>query len=204
VARLLWPPFDATPRDPGYIKGYPPGVRENGGQYSHAAAWLAWAFARVGEAARAMELLRILNPIEHARTPAGVARYRVEPYAMAGDILSMPPYAGRGGWTWYTGSAAWTYRAAVEAILGLKLTRGRLEIDPCIPPSWPGFDATLRTPKGRVELYVENPDAASGGVAELVVDGTPVAGNSIELPVDDRVQRVRVRLGLPLRREARR
>jgi cyclic beta-1,2-glucan synthetase len=143
-----------------------------------------------------MQLLRILNPIEHARTAEGVARYRVEPYVVAGDIVSTAPHVGRGGWTWYTGSAAWAYRAGVEAVLGLKLLRGRLVIDPCISASWPGFRATLRIGGGTIEVDVENPHGVSVGVAEMVVDGITVDGNSVELPAAGRSRSVRVRLGV--------
>ncbi|MFN2424864.1 MAG: GH36-type glycosyl hydrolase domain-containing protein [Candidatus Binatia bacterium] len=196
VARLLWPPFDKTPRDPGYIKAYPPGVRENGGQYSHAAAWLSLAFANAGNADRALALLRLLNPIEHARDAAAAARYRVEPYVVAADIFSTDPYVGRGGWTWYTGSAAWTYRAAVEGILGLSLRQGMLRIDPCLPPSWPRFEATLRTKNGgALELLVENPEGTGRGVVELRMDGRVVPGNTVEFPADRTTRRVQVRLG---------
>jgi len=196
VARLLWPPFDRTSRDPGYIKAYPPGIRENGGQYSHAAAWLAMAFARAGDGARALQVLRLLNPIEHSRDAAGAALYRVEPYVVAADICSTPPYVGRGGWTWYTGAAAWTYRAAVEGVLGLQFRQGSLKIDPCLPPSWPGFDAVLRTRGGgTLEIHVENPEGEGRGVAELVVDGRTVEGDLVRLPSDAATCRVRVRLG---------
>jgi len=124
VVRLLWPPFDATPRDPGYIKTYPPGIRENGGQYTHAAAWLGWAFAELGDGARAARIFRLINPIPRTSTRAGAQRYRAELYVLAADVGAVAPHLGRGGWTWYTGSAAWTWRLGVEAILGLRLQGG--------------------------------------------------------------------------------
>ena len=117
---LLAPPFDQTPRDPGYIKGYPPGIRENGGQYTHAAMWAVWAFAELGQGDRAEALFRLLNPIYHSDTPDKVARYLVEPYVIAADVYSASPHAGRGGWTWYTGSSGWMYRVGLEAILGIR------------------------------------------------------------------------------------
>jgi cyclic beta-1,2-glucan synthetase len=195
VARLLWPPFDRTPRDPGYIKAYPPGIRENGGQYSHAAAWLGWAFASAGDGERALRLWHTIDPSEHARTSEGVERYRVEPYVVAADIGGVPPHLGRGGWTWYTGSAAWTYRLGVEAILGLRRCAGSLTIDPCLPRSWPGFEAVLRTDGGTMEITVENPDGTGRGIGGLTVDGRSISGNAVELPRDGRNRIVRVRLG---------
>ena len=118
---LLTPPFDKTPLEPGYIKGYLPGVRENGGQYTHAAAWAVIAFTLLGDGAKAAELLAMLNPISHTATPSGIRHYQVEPYVVAGDVYSQPPHAGRGGWTWYTGSAGWLYRAGIEWLLGFRL-----------------------------------------------------------------------------------
>ena len=144
LALLFWPPFDKTPLDPGYIKGYPPGVRENGGQYSHAAMWAILAFAKLGEGDRAGALFALINPINHSRTPEQTSRYKVEPYVVAADVYSVPPHVGRGGWTWYTGSAAWMYRAGVEGILGIRREGASVLIDPCIPAAWPGFEARIR------------------------------------------------------------
>jgi cyclic beta-1,2-glucan synthetase len=141
LALLFTPPFDHTPRDPGYIKGYPPGLRENGGQYSHAAMWAVLALAKLGQGTRAAELFALLNPINHAATPDEVQRYKVEPYVVAADVYSVAPHAGRGGWTWYTGAAGWMYRAGVEGILGLRREAGFLVVEPCIPAHWDGFEA---------------------------------------------------------------
>ena len=127
---LFTPPFDKSNLDPGYIKGYVPGVRENGGQYTHAALWTLIAFAMLGDGERAGELFSLLNPINHASTRAGLHKYKVEPYAAAGDIYAVPPHTGRGGWTWYTGSASWMYRAGLESILGFQLRGERLKIEP--------------------------------------------------------------------------
>ena len=171
VARLLWPPFDRTPREPGYIKAYPPGVRENGGQYSHAAAWLGWAFAACGERARAARILELLLPVRRAASRAGAEHYRVEPYVMAADVGSVAPHAGRGGWTWYTGSAAWTWRLAVEALLGLRVRGGALIVDPCLPPGWDGFEARVRGPAGTLELRVEDPGGLGRGRIVDAADG---------------------------------
>jgi cyclic beta-1,2-glucan synthetase len=194
---LLWPPFDATGRDPGYIKAYPPGIRENGGQYTHAAAWLGWAFAAVGDGDRAAHVFRLLNPITHAASREDALRYLVEPYVVAGDVGSVPPHVGRGGWTWYTGAAGWMWRLGIEAILGLQRTAGRLRIDPCVPREWPGFTAIVRTDNGTLEIHVENPDGVSRGVTAVTLDGAPIAGNALDLPVDGATHLVRVRLGVP-------
>src|SRR5690606_16391695 len=147
LVRLLWPPFDRTPHDPGYIKGYLPGIRENGGQYTHAALWVVRALAELGRRDRAVELLERLTPQWHARDRAAVAVYQVEPYVIAADVYGVPPHRGRGGWTWYTGSAAWFYRVLVETVLGVGLEGGRiLRLRPRIPDAWPGFEVLLRTP----------------------------------------------------------
>ena len=140
---LFTPPFDRTPHDPGYIKGYLPGIRENGGQYTHAATWTAWAFAALGDGKQAGTLFNLLNPIHQADTQDKADIYRVEPYVICADIYSQPPYVRRGGWTWYTGSAAWMYRLGMEAILGFKIMGETLHIDPVIPPEWDGFENSL-------------------------------------------------------------
>ncbi len=139
LAVLFAPPFDKTPLDPGYIKGYPPGIRENGGQYTHAALWSVMAFAALGDGDKAAKLFALLNPINTARTRGDVLRYKVEPYVVAADVYSQPPHVGRGGWTWYTGSAAWMQRAGIESILGVRIEAGLLCLDPCIPKTWPKF-----------------------------------------------------------------
>src|SRR5436190_9779817 len=144
---LLTPAFDKTPQDPGYIKGYLPGVRENGGQYTHAAIWTAIAHVLMGDGEGAYRLFQMLNPINHARTspePAKGPSYKVEPYVIAADIYSHPQHMGRGGWTWYTGSASWYYRLGVEYILGLKLHGDHFTIEPCIPSHWPGYSMIYR------------------------------------------------------------
>ncbi len=164
---LLTPPFDRMVPSPGYIKGYVPGVRENGGQYTHAALWVVLAFARLGDGAKAGELLSMINPARRTSTAEGLQRYRAEPYVVAADVYSQEPHAGRGGWTWYTGSAAWMYRVALEGLLGVTLRGGdTLHVEPCIPPTWDGFEVTLRRP-GATEyvIAVENPHGASSGVA---------------------------------------
>ena len=168
---LFTPPFDHSDLDPGYIKGYLPGVRENGGQYTHAAAWSILAVAALGEGAKAAELFSLINPINHASTRAGVYRYKVEPYVMAADVYTEPPHVGRGGWTWYTGSAGWMYQAGIEGILGFRLRGTTLVLDPCIPPAWPGFQIDFRHRTARYEIVVENPSGVSRGVASRELDG---------------------------------
>jgi cyclic beta-1,2-glucan synthetase len=194
LACLLWPPFDLTARDPGYIKAYPPGIRENGGQYSHAAAWLGWAFAQAGDGDRATRVFRMLNPIERSQSPEAISRYRIEPYAIAADIASVEPHVGRGGWSWYTGAAAGCWRLGVEAILGLQREGDALRIEPHIPRRWPGFEATVRTEGGVLEIAVENTQGSSGGAVEILVDGSPIDGNRVDLPSNGETRRVMVRI----------
>ncbi|CAN5923414.1 glucoamylase family protein [soil metagenome] len=168
---LFTPPFDKTTHDPGYIKGYPPGIRENGGQYTHASAWTVMGFAALGLGDKAAELFSLINPINHSSTRAGVLRYKVEPYVAAADVYSVAPHVGRGGWTWYTGSAGWLYRAGVESILGLRLKGDFVEIDPCIPRAWPEFAMTLRYRGAVYEVSVRNPLGVSRGVVSAELDG---------------------------------
>lgn len=196
---LLHPPFDVTPHDPGYIRAYPPGVRENGGQYTHAAAWLGMACAERGDGRGALRIFQLINPILRTRTAAEADRYRVEPYVLPGDVYGAAPWIGRGGWTWYTGAAPWTYRLGVEAILGLRLTDGELAIDPCIPPEWSGFEAWVRTPAGgTVHVLVDNPDSVGRGVRSITLGGVAVASATVPLEVESGVcSEVRVCLGAP-------
>jgi cyclic beta-1,2-glucan synthetase len=195
VIRLLWPPFDATMRDPGYIKAYPPGIRENGGQYSHAAVWLAWALTRQGDGDGAMHLFRMLNPIEHSLNKTDMETYQIEPYVMAGDIGGVAPHEGRGGWSWYTGSSAWAYRLGIEAILGIKHKGKFLSVDPCIPKSWQGYNATLTHENGIISLCVEDVDGVGHGVVEVRVNGEIILGNEIPKPTQGEVLDVVVKLG---------
>jgi cyclic beta-1,2-glucan synthetase len=194
---LLTPPFDHMAPSPGYIQGYLPGVRENGGQYTHAALWTVLAFARLGDGDRAMELFALLNPVNHARSPEEALRYRVEPYVVAADVYSQPPHVGRGGWTWYTGSAGWMYRVGVEALLGLTLSRGALRIDPCIPRSWPGYEMTFKSTGSDYRITVENPDGVTRGVRRVEVDGVAQREPIVELAGDGAVHHVRILLGEP-------
>ncbi len=194
---LFTPPFDHTPLDPGYIKGYPPGLRENGGQYTHGALWSVIAFAMLGDGNRAGELFSMLNPINHANSRAGIHRYKVEPYVACADVYSTPPHIGRGGWTWYSGSAGWMYRAGLEWILGFRLRGKALLIDPCIPSRWPGFEIVYRYGSTRYEIAVENPRSVSRGVTSVELDGKALAQRpaQIELADDHATHRVRITLG---------
>src|SRR5450755_2699545 len=176
LVQLFTPAFDHTAHDPGYIKAYPPGIRENGGQYTHAAMWSTLAFALLGDGDRAGELFSILNPVNHSSTRAGIHRYKVEPYVACADVYSSAQHVGRGGWTWYTGSAGWMYRTAIEGILGIHLRGPVLRISPCIPRIWPGFEVTYRYGSSRYRIAVENPHGVNRGVAHATIDGQTVSG----------------------------
>ena len=171
LALLFTPPFDKAPHDPGYIKGYPPGLRENGGQYSHAATWAVHAFTAQGCGDKAADLFALLNPINHARTSGNTERYKVEPYVVAADVYSVPPHVGRGGWTWYTGAAGWMYRAGIEAILGLHREGDFLVVDPRIPATWPGFKAWVKVGSGQLDIVVQNPSRRGRGISHAAFDG---------------------------------
>lgn len=193
---LLAPPFDHPARDPGYIKGYLPGIRENGGQYTHASVWSLIAFAELGDGDKAAELFRMMNPINRANSRANVQRYKVEPYAVAGDIYAEPPHVGRGGWTWYTGSAGWLYRAGIEWILGFRLRGMALLMDPCIPRDWPGYSLEFRYHSATYKIRVENPSGVTRGVALTELDGKLLAGYAdIHLVDDGKVHQIRIVLG---------
>ncbi len=193
---LLTPPFDKTTHDPGYIKGYVPGIRENGGQYTHASTWTAIAFAELGNGDKATELFRFMNPINRSGSRANVQRYKVEPYVVAGDIYAEPPHVGRGGWTWYTGSAGWLYRTGLEWILGFRVRGMILNIDPCIPRNWPGYSIDFRYHSALYKIKVENPSNVSRGVALTEMDGKLLPGApTIPLADDGAVHTIRVVLG---------
>jgi cyclic beta-1,2-glucan synthetase len=195
VALLFTPPFDRSAQDPGYIKGYPPGVRENGGQYTHAALWVVMAMARLGSGDEAVELFHMLNPVNRTRTPADVDRYKAEPYVVAGDVSAHKAHAGRGGWSWYTGSAGWMYRAGLESILGLERRGTSFEVDPCIPSSWPEYSIAWRFGRTRYQIVVSNPERRCRGVRSTEMDGAPVDPRSIPLVDDGGTHSVVVTLG---------
>jgi cyclic beta-1,2-glucan synthetase len=195
---LLAPPFDRSPIDPGYIKGYLPGIRENGGQYAHAAAWVAMAFAELGDGARAAEILSMINPIHRSSSRAGLLRYKAEPYAVAADVYGTEPLVGRAGWTWYTGSAAWMYRATLEWLLGIRVRRGVLHLAPCVPPSWPGFEVVLLLGGARTVVRVDNTARSGRGIVGLALDGAALDPEVAEVPLPKSGEhRVDVVLGRP-------
>lgn len=185
LAVLFTPPFDKTVHDPGYIKGYPPGLRENGGQYTHAAMWSILAYTTLGDGDKACDLFALLNPINHASTPEKVERYKVEPYVVAADVYSVAPHVGRGGWTWYTGSAGWMYQAGVEGILGIRREGGFLVVQPCIPAVWPGFEATVQLDGGLYEIRVQRA-SGDGGHPHAVLDGVsiPYAKEGVRVAIE--------------------
>ncbi|WEN15600.1 glycosyl transferase family 36 [Rhodanobacter sp. AS-Z3] len=200
LARLFTPPFDQDgKKDPGYIKGYPPGVRENGGQYTHGATWSVFAWAGLGDGDRAGDQFKLLNPICHGDSAAAIARYKVEPYVVCADVYSVAPHIGRGGWTWYTGSAAWLYRAGLEAVLGFHLHGSELRLEPCIPKAWDGFELIYqhrRKHVSRYEISVENPQHVCSGVTHVQMDGhTHEAGAALVLADDGKTHQVVVTLG---------
>jgi cyclic beta-1,2-glucan synthetase len=194
---LFTPPFDKSALDPGYIKGYVPGVRENGGQYTHAALWMVIAYALLGDGDRAGELFALLNPINHSSTRAGLHKYKVEPYVAAADIYAVWPHTGRGGWTWYTGSASWMYRAGLEYILGFQLRGETLRIDPCIMRSWREYEIFYRYGSTGYTIKVENPYGVNRGVVEVELDGQLLPGGDIPLIDDGATHDIRIVLGIP-------
>jgi cyclic beta-1,2-glucan synthetase len=194
LIQLLEPPFDKSALEPGYIKGYLPGVRENGGQYTHGAIWAAMAFALLGDRERAWELFRMLNPAHHASTGEDAARYHVEPYVMPADIYAAPPHLGRGGWTWYTGSAGWMYRLAVETLLGLHREGTKLRLAPNIPDGWQGFRAHYRFRQTHYHLDFRKTAGGQERALRIVLDGTVQPDNTIPLTDDQREHHVEIEL----------
>ncbi len=197
LVQLFTPPFDRSPHDPGYIKAYPPGLRENGGQYTHAAMWCTLAFALLGDGDRAGELFSLINPVNHSSTRAAIHRYKVEPYVVCADVYSAPAHIGRGGWTWYTGSAGWMYRTAVEGILGITLRGAVLRVNPCIPRNWPSFEVTYKHGSSRYRIAVENPHAVCRGIIRASLDGRdiPVSPCDIALADDGSYHYAKITLG---------
>ena len=199
IALLFAPPFDRTPMDPGYIKGYPPGLRENGGQYSHAAMWAILAHAKLGDGDAAGHLFAMLNPVNHALTQSDADRYKVEPYVVAADVYSTAPHEGRGGWTWYTGSAGWMYRAGTEGLLGLTRTGSMLHLNPCFPKAWPKIEATVNLGDAKIHITVANPERSGHGIASAQLNGQPVTidRHGLAFALADGVHNLVVVLGPP-------
>jgi cyclic beta-1,2-glucan synthetase len=195
VLRLFDPPFDQSRQDPGYIRAYPPGVRENGGQYTHAALWTAWAVGLLGDGDQLGELMRWLNPIHRTNTPERLAQYRGEPYVVAADVSTNTYRPGAAGWTWYTGSAAWMHRLGMEVLLGVRREGETLVVDPCIPRAWDGFDVRWRVGRSPYHITVRNPGHVCRGVVRLVVDGETLDGVRIRIKDDGVGHEVEVVLG---------
>ncbi|MEO6918524.1 MAG: glucoamylase family protein [Collimonas sp.] len=195
IIQLLDPPFDKSDQNPGYIRGYVPGVRENGGQYTHAAIWTVMAFAKLGDQKRAWELMRLINPLNHAKTASKIARYKVEPYVVAADVYAGAPHVGRGGWTWYTGSAGWMYRLVVESLLGLHLAGDKLRVAPCLPDNWASYRIAYRYRDTTYNIVLHQ--GVADGIAYVKVDGVKQAEDAITL-IDDKREHA-VEILLPLR-----
>jgi cellobiose phosphorylase len=193
IIQLLDPPFDKSTLNPGYIKGYVPGVRENGGQYTHAAIWAAMAFAQLGDSQHAWEILGMINPINHAKSSTDIDTYKVEPYVVAADVYAVSPHIGRGGWTWYTGSAGWMYRLILESLLGLRLEVNKLTITPCIPPEWKTFKIRYRYQETIYHIHVTCVPADIHG-AIITVDGVKQENKTITLINDTKDHQVEVQL----------
>jgi cellobiose phosphorylase len=193
LIQLLDPPFDTSDLNPGYIQGYVPGVRENGGQYTHAAIWAVMAFAALGDRQRTWELFSMINPLNHARSPEGIATYKVEPYVVAADVYAVSPHIGRGGWSWYTGSAGWMYRLILESLLGLRLEGDTLHLAPCLPVDWNGFKLHYRYRETVYHIAVTQMPAGKGET-RVTVDGIERPDPTIPLVDDDREHWVEVRI----------
>jgi cyclic beta-1,2-glucan synthetase len=199
IVLLLTPPFDHMTHDPGYIKGYIPGVRENGGQYTHAALWAVMALARLGMGDEAMELFHMINPVNHMRTGDNTERYRAEPYVVAADVYAHPNHVGRGGWTWYTGSAGWMYQAAIQGLLGLRRSGTTVSVSPSIPADWPEYSLTWKFGRTRYRFLVLNPEHRSMGISVATLDGVSTSAAAIPLVDDGQEHEVKVVLGDPMR-----
>jgi len=199
LIQLFDPPFDKSELRPGYVKGYLPGVRENGGQYTHAAVWVVMAFAAAGDAERAWELFGLINPVRHGDDSAAIATYKVEPYVVAADVYTNRQHAGRGGWTWYTGSAAWMYRLVLESLLGVRLEHQRLRVEPLLPASWKGFDVHYRHGRAIYHIHVQNLGGESGrrSVTRVTCDGIEQVETTIALNDDAKEHRVEIEIGGP-------
>jgi len=196
LIQLLDPPFDKSNLNPGYIKGYVPGVRENGGQYTHAAVWAAMAFAALGDSKHAWELLAIINPVNHTKTSEGITKYKVEPYVVASDVYALAPHIGRGGWTWYTGSAGWMYRLILESLLGVRLEVNKLYIEPCLPAGWESYKVHYRYRETVYNITVFQTDinAVDSG---LTIDGVKNNDKVISLVDDQQMHFIEVRILRP-------
>lgn len=194
IIKLLDPPFEKGKLEPGYIKGYLPGVRENGGQYTHGAIWVIIAEAMLGFGDKATELYRMINPIEHARTKEASKKYKVEPYVIAADVYGAGNLAGQGGWTWYTGSSSWYYKAGIEYLLGLKVEKGYIKIEPCIPKEWKEYQMQYKWKESIYNIKVKNPEGKNTGVSKVILNGEEVE-NCIKLDGSRNIYQIEVIMG---------
>ncbi len=182
LIRLLDPPFHDSARDPGYIRAYPPGIRENGGQYTHAAAWLGHAFAAIGDGDRAWQIFDIINPIRRAEAREDAELYKREPYVLAGDVSATGEHHRQGGWSWYTGAAGWTWQLAVSGILGARLSGSEVQFQPCLPKSWGGAELVIDSPRGKLAVVIDDRLHVGTGPVRVSVDGQQIAGTSVRFP----------------------
>lgn len=194
IIRLLDPPFVNGKLNPGYIKAYLPGVRENGGQYTHSSVWVVIAEAILGQGDKAGEFYRMINPIEHARTKEAAKKYKVEPYVIAADIYGAGNLTGRGGWTWYTGSASWFYKAGIEFVLGIKIKNNTLSLEPCIPKDWKEFSARYKFGRSIYNINVKNPNGKNNGVQKMMVNGEEIKEKAIRLSDDGKINEVEIEM----------
>jgi len=192
IIKLFDPPFEKVDFNPGYVKAYPPGIRENGGQYTHAAIWLAIAEAMLGFGDKAVEFLEIINPIEHSKTKEEAKKYKLEPYVLEADIYSNKDLMGRGGWSWYTGSSSWYFKAVVEYILGLKIESGVLKIEPTIPKDWKEFEIQYKYKTTIYKIKVKNNDGKNTGVRKFVLNGEEVEDMQILLQDNGKIYNIEI------------
>jgi cyclic beta-1,2-glucan synthetase len=197
LIRLLAPPFDKTERDPGYIRAYPPGVRENGGQYTHAAAWLGVAYSRIKDGEGAHRVFDIINPIGRTSTRQAADHYRREPYVLAGDVSGIGAQIGQGGWSWYTGAAGWTWQLGVSGILGIAPVPDGVRLDPCLPVGWGQADVVLESPHGRIKIAIKDPQNIGHGKTQISVDRRTIDGRSVRYPGKGRTCEVIVTIVAP-------
>ena len=193
IIKLLDPPFEKGKLNPGYIKAYLPGVRENGGQYTHSSCWVIIAESILGFGDKALEYYRMINPIEHSRTKEASNKYKVEPYVIPADIYGAGNLAGRGGWTWYTGSASWYYMAGIEYILGFKIKNNTIKINPCIPKDWKEYEIKYRYENAIYNIKIKNPEGKNKGVTKILVNGKEIEKeNGIKLEKSANVYNIEV------------
>ncbi len=194
IIKLLDPPFEKSDLEPGYIKSYLPGVRENGGQYTHGAIWSIIAEAMLGFGDTALELFKMINPIEHSLTKESAKKYKVEPYSIPADVYGQKNLAGRGGWTWYTGSSSWYYKAGIEYILGLKIEKGILTINPCIPASWKEYSIHYKYENSIYNIKVKNENSKNTGIEEFKLNGQIIEEKRIKIIDNNKINEIEIKM----------